>query len=135
MNDVSQLSHAFIVFISAIFTQNILLSYFLGFCPFIGVSREIKTSFGLGLAVIFVMTSTCLLNWLAYQYVRLRPWQRHRLVPGYHRNGRHPAETCQRPDTQRPAGSGYYPDYSRFNGIGIYRIYRRSIGKLISSSA
>ena len=69
MNDVSQLSHAFIVFISAIFTQNILLSYFLGLCPFIGVSREVKTSFGLGLAVIFVMTSTCLLNWLAYHYV------------------------------------------------------------------
>ena len=69
MNDVSQLSYAFVVFISAIFTQNILLSYFLGFCPFIGVSREVKTSFGLGLAVIFVMTTTCLLNWLAYQYV------------------------------------------------------------------
>ncbi len=69
MNGTSQLSHAFIVFVSAIFTQNILLSYFLGFCPFIGVSREVKTSFGLGIAVIFVMTSTCLLNWLAYQYV------------------------------------------------------------------
>ena len=69
MNDVSQLSYAFVVFISAIFTQNILLSYFLGFCPFIGVSREVKTSFGLGLAVIFVMTTTCLLNWLAYHYV------------------------------------------------------------------
>ena len=69
MNGASQISYAFIVFISAIFTQNILLSYFLGLCPFIGVSREVKTSFGLGLAVIFVMTSTCLLNWLAYHYV------------------------------------------------------------------
>lgn len=69
MNGMSQLSYAFMVFISAIFTQNILLSYFLGLCPFIGVSREVKTSFGLGLAVIFVMTSTSLLNGLAYHFV------------------------------------------------------------------
>jgi len=69
MNGTSQLSYAFVVFISAIFTQNILLSYFLGLCPFIGVSREVKTSVGLGLAVIFVMTSTSMLNWLAYHFV------------------------------------------------------------------
>ena len=69
MNETSQLSYAFVVFISAIFTQNILLSYFLGLCPFIGVSREVKTSFGLGVAVIFVMTSTSVLNWLAYHLV------------------------------------------------------------------
>jgi len=69
MNGMSQLSYAFVVFISAIFTQNILLSYFLGLCPFIGVSREVKTSFGLGLAVIFVMTTTSMLNWLAYHLV------------------------------------------------------------------
>lgn len=69
MNGMSQLSYAFVVFISAIFTQNILLSYFLGLCPFIGVSREVKTSFGLGLAVIFVMTTTSMLNWAAYHFV------------------------------------------------------------------
>ena len=69
MNETSQLSYAFVVFISAIFTQNILLSYFLGLCPFIGVSREVKTSFGLGLAVIFVMTTTSVLNWVAYHVV------------------------------------------------------------------
>jgi Na+-transporting NADH:ubiquinone oxidoreductase subunit E len=69
MNVEAQIWQAFVVCISAIFTQNILLSYFLGLCPFIGVSREIKSAFGLGLAVIFVMTSTCLLNWLAYHYV------------------------------------------------------------------
>lgn len=65
----AEISQSFVVFVSAVFTQNILLSYFLGLCPFIGVSREIKTAFGLGLAVIFVMTSTCMLNWLAYHYV------------------------------------------------------------------
>jgi len=69
MNIEIELSRALVVFVSAIFTQNILLAYFLGLCPFIGVSREIKTAFGLGLAVIFVMTSTSLLNWLAYHYV------------------------------------------------------------------
>lgn len=69
MNDAPLLSQALVVFISAVFTQNILLSNFLGLCPFIGVSREVKTSFGLGLAVIFVMTSTCMINWLAYHYV------------------------------------------------------------------
>jgi len=69
MSFSAEISYAFVVFISAIFTQNILLSYFLGLCPFIGVSREIKAAFGLGLAVIFVMTVTCMLNWLAYHYV------------------------------------------------------------------
>jgi len=69
MNDAPLLYQAMVVFISAVFTQNILLSNFLGLCPFIGVSREVKTSLGLGLAVIFVMTSTCILNWLAYHFV------------------------------------------------------------------
>jgi len=69
MNLSAEMSQAFIICISAIFTQNILLSYFLGLCPFIGVSREIKAAFGLGLAVIFVMTCTCMLNWVIYNYV------------------------------------------------------------------
>ena len=69
MNFSAEIAQASVVFISAIFTQNILLAYFLGLCPFIGVSREVKTAFGLGLAVIFVMTATSLLNWLAYHYV------------------------------------------------------------------
>jgi len=69
MNVEAQIWQAFVVCVSAVFTQNILLSYFLGLCPFIGVSREIKSAFGLGLAVIFVMTTTCVLNWLAYHYV------------------------------------------------------------------
>jgi Na+-transporting NADH:ubiquinone oxidoreductase subunit E len=64
-----EIAQALTVCVSAIFTQNILLAYFLGLCPFIGVSREIKTAFGLGLAVIFVMVTTTLLNWIAYHYV------------------------------------------------------------------
>jgi Na+-transporting NADH:ubiquinone oxidoreductase subunit E len=69
MNVGAEFAQALTVCVSAIFTQNILLAYFLGLCPFIGVSREIKTAFGLGLAVIFVITATTLLNWVAYHYV------------------------------------------------------------------
>ncbi len=69
MNVGAEIQQAFVVCVSAVFTQNILLAYFLGLCPFIGVSREIKTAFGLGLAVIFVMTCTVMLNWLAYKLV------------------------------------------------------------------
>jgi len=65
----AQAQEAFVVLIAAIFTQNILLAYFLGLCSFLGVSREIKGAVGLGLAVIFVITSTTLLNWVAYHYV------------------------------------------------------------------
>ena len=64
-----EISQAFVVCISAVFTQNILLTYFLGLCPFLGVSREVKTATGLGMAVVFVLTSTCMLNWLVYHYV------------------------------------------------------------------
>jgi len=71
MNVGNEIGQAVVVCVSAIFTQNILLAYFLGLCPFIGVSREIKAAFGLGLAVIFVLTCTTLLNWLAYHYVLL----------------------------------------------------------------
>jgi len=58
-----------VVFFSAIFTGNILLTTFLGMCPFLAVSRQVKASVGLGFAVVFVMTCTSLLNWLAYRYV------------------------------------------------------------------
>ncbi len=69
MNISAEMTQAFIVCISAIFTNNILLSYFLGLCPFIGCSRETKASVGLGIAVIFVMTSTCAINWAVYHLV------------------------------------------------------------------
>ena len=64
-----EVRHALIVCFSAVFTGNILLTLFLGMCPFLAVSREVKTAFGLGAAVVFVMTCTTVLNWIAYQYV------------------------------------------------------------------
>ncbi len=69
MNAETQMAQAMIVCLSAVFTNNILLTYFLGMCPFLGCSREVKTSLGLGAAVIFVLTSTCILNWVTYHYV------------------------------------------------------------------
>jgi Na+-transporting NADH:ubiquinone oxidoreductase subunit E len=60
---------AFGIFFAAIFTSNILLTNYLGMCSFLAVSREVKTSVGLGAAVIFVMAITSVLNWLVYYYV------------------------------------------------------------------
>lgn len=61
----------FSIFFAAIFTNNILLTNYLGMCSFLGASREIKTAGGLGTAVIFVMTATSMLNWLVYTYLLL----------------------------------------------------------------
>ncbi len=58
-----------VVLFSAVFTGNILLTTFLGMCPFLAVSREVRAAVGLGLAVVFVITCTTLLNWLVYRYV------------------------------------------------------------------
>ena len=52
------------VFIKAAFIENLILSYFLGMCSFLAVSKTLKTAFGLGLAVIFVLGITMPINWL-----------------------------------------------------------------------
>lgn len=65
---------AFAVLFAAVFTNNILLTNYLGMCSFLGVSREVKTSAGLGGAVIFVMTATSAINWIVY-YKLLIPLQ------------------------------------------------------------
>ena len=57
------------IFFAAIFTNNILLTNYLGMCSFLSVSREVKTSLGLGVAVIFVMGSTSFLNYLVYYFI------------------------------------------------------------------
>lgn len=53
----------FIIFFASIITQNMVLSNFLGLCPFLAVSTEIPTALGMGAAVIFVMFMTMALNW------------------------------------------------------------------------
>ncbi|SLM28106.1 putative inner membrane subunit of an electron transport system [Desulfamplus magnetovallimortis] len=57
------------LFVNSVFIGNILLSYFLGMCSFIAVSNNINTSFGLGCAVIFVLTITSPVNWFIYYYM------------------------------------------------------------------
>ena len=57
------------LFFAAIFTNNILLTNFLGLCPFLSISREIRSSLGLGVAVVFVMTCTAAINYLLYYFV------------------------------------------------------------------
>lgn len=54
---------------AAIFTNNILLTNFLGLCPFLAMSREVKSALGLGAAVVFVMTCTAVLNNLVYYQI------------------------------------------------------------------
>ena len=52
------------IFIKAAFIDNMVLAYFLGMCSYLAVSKTVKTAFGLGLAVIFVLGITMPINWL-----------------------------------------------------------------------
>lgn len=58
-----------LIFIAAIFVNNIVLSQFLGICPFLGVSQKVNTSLGMSAAVAFVMTLATLVTWLVQMYV------------------------------------------------------------------
>lgn len=59
----------FVIFMASIFTNNMILANFLGMCSFIAVSKEVKTAWGLGQAVTFVLTGTSIINYLIYHYV------------------------------------------------------------------
>jgi electron transport complex protein RnfA len=52
------------LFISAVLVQNFVLYYFLGICPFLGVSKKLDSAVSMGLAVTFVMTITAIASWL-----------------------------------------------------------------------
>ncbi len=58
-----------LIFISAIFVNNIVLSQFLGICPFLGVSKKIDTAIGMGGALAFVLTLATFITWLVQKYV------------------------------------------------------------------
>ena len=59
----------FNVFLKAAFIENLVLAYFLGMCSYLAVSKTVKTAFGLGLAVIFVLAVTMPINWLISTYL------------------------------------------------------------------
>ena len=55
-----------LIFISTVLINNLVLSYFLGICPFLGVSGKIESALGMGMAVTFVMTLATSISWLIY---------------------------------------------------------------------
>ena len=61
-----------LIFIAAVLTNNFVLHYFLGICPFLGVSSRMETAVGMGMAVVFVMTLTATVTWLIYHHILLR---------------------------------------------------------------
>jgi len=61
----------FLLLFASIVTSNIALTYFLGMCPFLAISKEIKVAIGMGAAVTVVMTFTSLANWLINNLILL----------------------------------------------------------------
>lgn len=59
----------FAIVIGAIFVNNVVLSQFLGICPFLGVSSKVETSMGMGMAVTFVMALSTVVTWCIQQYI------------------------------------------------------------------
>ena len=60
-----------LIMISAALVNNVVLSQFLGICPFLGVSKKINTAAGMGAAVLFVMTLASLITSLLYNFLYL----------------------------------------------------------------
>jgi len=58
-----------LIFISAVLVNNFVLSYFLGICPFIGVSSRLESAISMGFAVTFVLTLSAAITWLINQYI------------------------------------------------------------------
>ncbi|HON53026.1 MAG TPA: Rnf-Nqr domain containing protein, partial [Bacteroidales bacterium] len=61
-----------LIIISAVFVNNIVLSQFLGICPFIGVSNKVKTAIGMSAAVLFVMVLATMVTYMLFFYI-LKP--------------------------------------------------------------
>lgn len=55
--------------VRSIFVDNMIFAYFLGMCSYLAVSKKVKTAFGLGLAVVFVLGITIPINWLIQTYI------------------------------------------------------------------
>ena len=70
---MSTISELLIIAIGSAFVSNVVLSQFYGLCPFLGVSRQLKTAGGMGVAVIFVITLASLVSSLIYSFL-LKPF-------------------------------------------------------------
>lgn len=58
-----------LIFLAAVITNNFVLSYFLGICPFLGVSSRLDSAIGMGMATTFVMTITAGVTWVIYHLI------------------------------------------------------------------
>ena len=58
-----------LIFIVAVFVNNVVLSQFLGICPFLGVSKKVETSIGMGAAVTFVLAISTIVTFLIQKYL------------------------------------------------------------------
>jgi len=58
-----------IIFVTAILVKNYILYYFLGICPFLGVSKKLDSAVSMGLAVTFVMTITAVVSWMINHWI------------------------------------------------------------------
>lgn len=63
------LSGLFVILVSSILVNNFVLSRFLGICPFLGVSKQVETATGMGMAVTFVITLAGLITWMVQRYI------------------------------------------------------------------
>lgn len=63
------MEHYISLFVRAVFIENMALAFFLGMCTFLAVSKNVKTAFGLGIAVTVVLGLSVPLNNLVYNYV------------------------------------------------------------------
>lgn len=59
----------FIILVSSILVNNFVLSRFLGICPFLGVSKQVETATGMGMAVTFVITMAGIITWMVQKYI------------------------------------------------------------------
>ncbi len=62
----------FVILIGAILVNNFVLSRFLGICPFLGVSKQVETAAGMGMAVTFVMTMAGIITWLVDKFILMQ---------------------------------------------------------------
>ena len=69
---MSAFSTILLTLVTTMLINNVVLSQFMGLCPFLGVSKQIKTALGMGAAVIFVITASSAVTAVLYRYVLLR---------------------------------------------------------------
>ena len=93
-----------LIFIAAVFVNNVVLAQFLGICPFLGVSKKVETAAGMGAAVTFVLTIATIVTFLVQKYIldaRTRVHANDQFYPDYRRlgtdGGNHIEEGLSRP--------------------------------------